>query len=133
MAHQSYWREGAGYVTRGGWGVEQQHVNYRRYIRFLPGKRLFIYCSPDPPRQVLQKVMGQDFARLGGLIGSWSFTDDNMHICAIVGNGFEKQFLSFNVLLTDNVFNRIKNEFQSGLTKSTSLSLCGECKNGVND
>lgn len=84
VAHQSYWREGAGYVTRGGWGVEQQHVNYRRYIRFLPGKRLFIYCSPDRPRQVLQKVMGHDFVKLGGLIGTWSFTDDNMHLCAIV-------------------------------------------------
>ena len=87
VAHQSYWREGAGYVTRGGWGVEQQHVNYRRYIRFLPGKRLFIYCSPDRPRQVLQKVMGHDFVKLGGLIGTWSFTDDNMHLCAIVGIG----------------------------------------------
>ena len=89
MAQQSYWREGAGYATKSGWGVEQQHVTYRRYVRFLPGKKLFIFCSPDNPRVVLQKVMAHDFKKLGGLIGNWSFTTDNMHICAILGKAFK--------------------------------------------
>ena len=89
VAHQSYWREGAAYATRGGWGFAQQHVNYRRYTRFLPDKRIFTYTSADEPRQVLRKVMSHDFLKLGGMIGSWSFTDDNMRICAILGKSGE--------------------------------------------
>jgi len=59
-------------------------INYRRYTRFLPNKRIFTYTSADEPRQVLRKVMSHDFLKLGGMIGSWSFTDDNMRICAIL-------------------------------------------------
>ena len=67
VALESYWREGEMSANKSGWGAAQQHVIYRKYIRFLPNKQLFIHCSPDNPKTILRKLMGQDFMQLKGI------------------------------------------------------------------
>ena len=68
VALESYWREGEMSANKSGWGAAQQHVIYRKYIRFLPNKQLFIHCSADNPKSILRKLMGPDFMQLKGMV-----------------------------------------------------------------
>ena len=76
VALESYWREGEMSANKSGWGAAQQHVIYRKYIRFLPNKQLFIHCSPDNPKTILRKLMGPDFMQLKGL----AWTSNQLYI-----------------------------------------------------
>ena len=58
-------------------------------LRFLPDKMLFMFCSAENPRLVLQKMMGNDYLKIkGGMLGQWNFTKDNLQINAVLGTRY---------------------------------------------